>query len=298
VPREAGGADALATPVIFGPGRRFVRLAWKAALQRSADMGHLLGGEASMSEHGSCGGEPHRDEATAPDTVAATQALVENHRAFLGFLEKRVGSRALAEDLLQDAFAKGLDRLDELREGESTVAWFYRVLRNAVIDHWRRSDVKARRLETFAAELRDAVEAPPEVLAVACQCVNRLAVALKPEYAEALRRIEVDGVSVKDFAAEVGISPGNAAVRVFRARDALRKQVVRSCGTCAESATPTLGRCKMKTLMRPWPTKLCTPTSRLIVVVDGDGDDSPSRAVAVSASRCSWPSLWDPQARG
>jgi RNA polymerase sigma-70 factor (ECF subfamily) len=39
---------------------------------------------------------------------------------------------------------------------------------------------------------------------------------------------------VKDFAAAEGISATNAGVRVFRAREALRRQVVRSCGTCAE----------------------------------------------------------------
>jgi hypothetical protein len=32
--------------------------------------------------------------------------LVESHRQFLGFLERRLGDRALAEDLLQDAFVK------------------------------------------------------------------------------------------------------------------------------------------------------------------------------------------------
>jgi RNA polymerase sigma-70 factor (ECF subfamily) len=35
--------------------------------------------------------------------------------------------------------------------------------------------------------------------------VARLAEALEPEYADALRRIEVDGVAVRDFAEEKGI---------------------------------------------------------------------------------------------
>jgi len=42
---------------------------------------------------------------------------------------------------------------------------------------------------------------------------------LKPEYAAALRRVEVDGVSVKDYADEAGISSNNAGVRIFRVRD-------------------------------------------------------------------------------
>ena len=67
-----------------------------------------------------------------------------------------------------------------------------------------------------------------------CRCVNELAATLKPEYAAALRRIEVDGLALKDFAAEAGISSSNAAVRVHRAREALRQQLARSCGTCAD----------------------------------------------------------------
>ena len=70
--------------------------------------------------------------------------------------------------------------------------------------------------------------------AEACRCVSRLADTLKPEYAQALRRIEVDGIPVTQFAEEQGISKSNAAVRVFRAREALRRQVAVSCGTCAE----------------------------------------------------------------
>jgi DNA-directed RNA polymerase specialized sigma24 family protein len=40
--------------------------------------------------------------------------LLENHRAFLGYLERRVGDRALAEDILQDAFIKVMDRPDQV----------------------------------------------------------------------------------------------------------------------------------------------------------------------------------------
>jgi RNA polymerase sigma-70 factor (ECF subfamily) len=57
---------------------------------------------------------------------------------------------------------------------------------------------------------------------------------LKPEYADALRSIEIAGVSVKDYAAQRSLSPSSAGVRVFRAREALRKQVAAACGTCAE----------------------------------------------------------------
>lgn len=176
----------------------------------------------------------HDSHAESKPTSEVVSRLVANHREFLAFLQARVGSRAVAEDILQDAFVRGIGKIGDLRDDESAVAWFYRLLRNAVIDRQRREAAAGRRLDALAAELDDAAVPAPELHGAVCQCVARLADTLKPEYAQALRRIELDGVAVKDYAVEAGITSGNAAVRVFRAREALKKQVVRSCGTCAE----------------------------------------------------------------
>lgn len=177
---------------------------------------------------------PAEDDVLAPIDRRVAAVLVENHRAFLAFLERRVGDRRVAEDILQAAFTKGLERAGTLRDEEAAVAWFYRALRNAVIDYYRRNGARSRALAAFAEEVEESETPNAELAGAVCQCVARLAETLKPEFAQALRRIEVDGVPVKQFAEEAGITANNAAVRVFRARDALRKQVARSCGTCAE----------------------------------------------------------------
>jgi RNA polymerase sigma-70 factor (ECF subfamily) len=173
----------------------------------------------------------HEEPTEAPDTPDVLATLVANHRAFLAFVERRVGSRDVAEEILQSAFVKSLDKLDTINE--TAVGWFYRVLRNAIIDHHRRAAVADRRLEAYATKLEASGDRDAELHHVVCQCVAELANTLKPEYADALRRIEIDGQTVKDYADQAGITAGNAGVRVFRAREALRKQVVRSCGTCA-----------------------------------------------------------------
>ncbi|HWB78572.1 MAG TPA: sigma-70 family RNA polymerase sigma factor [Nannocystaceae bacterium] len=160
--------------------------------------------------------------------------LVGSHRDFLAFLERRVGDRALAEEILQQAFVKGLERADQLRDDESAKAWFYRVLRNAVVDRMRRDGSRGRALQSLADELEGAAIAAPDVVDAVCQCVGRLADTLPDAQAQALRRIELDGVLVKDYAHEAGITANAAGVRVFRARQALREQVMRACGTCAE----------------------------------------------------------------
>ena len=174
--------------------------------------------------------ENEAPEESAPTAdIAAT--LVANHRDFLAFVQKRVGNAAVAEEILQDAFVRSLDKLDSVRD--TAIGWFYRVLRNAIIDHHRRNAAAERRNEAYVRDEQLANEQDAELQRVVCKCVAQLADTLKPEYATALRRVEVDGVSVKDYADEAGISANNAGVRVFRAREALRKQVARACGTCA-----------------------------------------------------------------
>lgn len=176
---------------------------------------------------------PGSDPDAFLDDGRAAAVLVENHRAFLRFLERRVGDRALAEDLLQDAFVRSMDRLSEVPD-EGLVPWFYRVLRNAAIDLHRRRGAEARTFEAFAREVSDAA-APPETLRQEiCACVGRLAGTLKPEYSEALRAVDLEGMPVRAFAEASGLTASNAGVRVHRARQALRRQVAASCGTCAE----------------------------------------------------------------
>ncbi|MDQ3369688.1 MAG: hypothetical protein M3680_30060 [Myxococcota bacterium] len=84
-----------------------------------------------------CEPSPEGETAAASPDVVAT--LVANHREFLRFVERRVGNRDTAEEILQGAFVKNLDKLDTVRE--TAIGWFSRVLRNAIIDHHRRTTV-------------------------------------------------------------------------------------------------------------------------------------------------------------
>lgn len=171
-------------------------------------------------------------EAGPPDT-AVVDALVAHHRRFLSYLQRRVGDRALAEDLLQDAFVRAIDRAPALTD-EGAVPWFYRVLRNAVIDRYRRQGAESRALEAFARELDGAAEPPAELHGEICACVGDLARTLSPTYAAAISAVDLDGQAVVDFARAQGLTASNAGVRLHRARQALRARVASSCGTCAE----------------------------------------------------------------
>src|SRR5687767_7711505 len=132
-----------------------------------------------------------------PETsVAPLPVLLENHRQFLAYLERRVGDRALAEDILQEAFTKVVERPDLAPADEGIVRWFYRTLRNAAIDRFRRQGAADRAVAAFARELETQPAPEPEMEREICACVGRLAGTLKPEYAEALQAIDVAGTPV------------------------------------------------------------------------------------------------------
>ena len=168
-------------------------------------------------------------------TPEVLQVLVDNHRRFLAFLERRVGSRDIAEDILQDAFVKGLQNASTVHNQQGIVAWFYRLLRNAVVDYYRRGAAEQRALTHMAGWAEEVDPGPDEALRnEICGCVSALVKTLKPEYAQAITKVDLNEVTVAGYAQEVGITPTNAGVRLHRAHDALRRRLIQCCGTCAE----------------------------------------------------------------
>jgi RNA polymerase sigma-70 factor (ECF subfamily) len=185
-----------------------------------------------MSHHD---GPQAGEGASEPPDAAMLRQLVEQREAFVRFVRPRVESDAAAEEVVQAAFLRSVERAGALEADESATAWFYRILRNAVVDHYRRRDARGRALERLSVELPETFgEALPDDKARVCGCVRSLAATLKPEYAAVLEQVDVEGRSVSEIAGEVGITANNAAVRLHRARAALKRRVEETCRACAE----------------------------------------------------------------
>ncbi len=157
--------------------------------------------------------------------------LAARQKQFLSFLQVRLGDRAAAEDVLQAAYLRATEKADTIRDDESSVAWFYRLLRNAVADVRRGAAREERALAE--GKLASSAEEGPALNAAVCHCVSALAETLKPAHARLLRRVDIDGASVPEVAGEEGITPNNAAVRLHRARASLRDKLKLVCGVCA-----------------------------------------------------------------
>lgn len=171
-------------------------------------------------------------EPLRPLSREVEEALVENHRRFLAFLERRTGDRAGAEDILQSAYSRAVEKGVPAEDSAGAVNWFFAVLKNAITDHYRHRAVEARAIEKLTAESPSEV-ADPELRDEVCACFRRLLPTLHAEYAEILEKVDLGDRPVSEVAAELGITANNAGVRLHRARGALRKQLERTCGACA-----------------------------------------------------------------
>lgn len=150
----------------------------------------------------------------------------------IAFLEERLGNPADAEDLLQMAMVRLVAKDRLLRAEDRVVRWFYRVLRNLVVDWHRRRAARARmmagigRLEASGRGRDEALD--DEV----CACVRDVLGTLRGEYAEILRRAEIEEQPLADIARELRITRNNASVRLHRARRALLEGLRTTCAGC------------------------------------------------------------------
>jgi RNA polymerase sigma-70 factor (ECF subfamily) len=173
-------------------------------------------------------------ETVSTRAVARVEVLVAGKHRFLNFLKGRTGSWADAEDVLQSALLKVVADAEALRDEERLLPWFYRVLRSTLADHHRRRAAQARlesRLAT-AAE-RDGGE-DEELARAVCGCIADVLNSLKRGHADLLRAVELQEQPLRQVAARIGVTANNAAVRLHRARHALRDGLRDLCRACAE----------------------------------------------------------------
>lgn len=168
-------------------------------------------------------------------------ALLDLRQQFLGFIQRRVRDRAIAEDILQAAYLRALETSGRLRQHESATGWFYRILRNAIIDNYRRRATEGAALERWARELEHELEQEHKtettlnsaLRQTTCACIANAIRTLAPSYASFLREVDLGEATLAAYASVHRITAGNAAVRAHRARAALRKKLIACCGTCA-----------------------------------------------------------------
>jgi RNA polymerase sigma-70 factor (ECF subfamily) len=128
-----------------------------------------------------------------------------------------------AEDLVQDAFLKALQRLDRLRPGSPFGPWFYRLVTNEALNRrrWR-----ARRETVPLPEAETASGADPERDAERSALRRRLGALLDrlpPVQAAVVIMHDVQGYAHAEIATALGIPEGTSRSHLHHARKRLRE---------------------------------------------------------------------------
>lgn len=173
--------------------------------------------------------------ARSPD-AAVRRAIVESRHDILGYLTSRVGSADAAAEVLQTFAERALKRSNDIRDVDRVRGWLSRVLASTVADY-QRATMRARRRET-ALDAMDPDSSTfavlPEDDAAICNCLHKILLTLKPEYAEVVWRADLLGEPRDRIAATLGTTVNNVTVRLHRGRQALRKRLEETCSTCPE----------------------------------------------------------------
>lgn len=170
--------------------------------------------------------------AAKPADAAVRRAIVEAREAILHFLQRRLGDRNVAEEVLQYFSLRAIERASELRDVRSVRGWLGRILANAIIDHQRA--IQRRRevsIEQVATEIA-AAEPDQEIDETVCNCLHKLLPTLKPEYAEVIWRADLLGEPRDRIAGSLGVTLNNITVRLHRGRHVLKKRLEEMCVTC------------------------------------------------------------------
>jgi len=177
--------------------------------------------------------KPATDDAEDQELMAAVARrddralarLIERHLAWaLRFVERMVGGRADAQDLVQTAFLRVWQGAARWTPRAKFSTWFYRVLHNLCMDHFR-----DRRAPTDALEEDHADDAPTaEERMAATQRADRVRAALAAlpvRQRAAIVLCYYEERSQAEAAALLGVSEGALESLLSRGRAELKKNM-------------------------------------------------------------------------
>jgi RNA polymerase sigma-70 factor (ECF subfamily) len=155
-----------------------------------------------------------------PDLHHQIAALLPRLRRFGRNLTRH---REDADDLVQLAIERALQRAAQWQPGTRLDSWLFRIMQNAWIDELR---TRHRQADTFAPEEAglDAA-APGGGSPVDALAVRRAVARLGDEQRAVVALVLVEGLPYKEAAEVLGIPIGTVTSRLARAREALQAQL-------------------------------------------------------------------------
>jgi RNA polymerase sigma-70 factor (ECF subfamily) len=148
------------------------------------------------------------------------------------YLERLVGNRATADDLLQDTLLKIARALPEFEGRSSVKTWAFTIATRVATDHFRRPHSRAQMVEideTEPAHVLDAEIDQRLVIDEMSSCVREVIDSLPEDYRTALVLHDLEGQTSAQVAEIAGCSIATAKIRIHRARRRLKQALNEEC---------------------------------------------------------------------
>ena len=148
------------------------------------------------------------------------------------YLERLVGNRATADDLLQDTLLKIARGLPEFEGRSSVKTWAFTIATRVATDHFRRPQSRARMVEideTGPTHVLDAEIDQRLVIDEMSSCVREVIDSLPEDYRTALVLHDLEGQTAAQVAEIAGCSIATAKIRIHRARRRLKEALDQEC---------------------------------------------------------------------
>jgi RNA polymerase sigma-70 factor (ECF subfamily) len=158
--------------------------------------------------------------------------MVEHRQAIWGFVLRRVGNEAIADDLTQETFLRVQRSSSSYRGDASPRSWLRAIALNVVRDHFRAAGRLGERNRDATApeELPSGEDGERALLASEMSaCVGEYLLELpRPQY-DVVALHEMAGLTHPEIASALGISVANSRVLLHRGRAALREILRHNC---------------------------------------------------------------------
>jgi RNA polymerase sigma-70 factor (ECF subfamily) len=148
------------------------------------------------------------------------------------YLERLVGNRATADDLLQETLLKIARALPEFEGRSSVKTWAFTIATRVATDHFRRPHSRAQMVEideTGPNQVLDAEIDQRLVIDEMSSCVREVIDSLPEDYRTALVLHDLEGQTAAQVAEIVGCSVATAKIRIHRARRRLKEALNQEC---------------------------------------------------------------------
>jgi RNA polymerase sigma-70 factor (ECF subfamily) len=176
--------------------------------------------------------------ATKQGDMAAFEQLVKRHTAMIFRVAMHIlASREDAEEVVQDAFLKAFQHLQDFEERARFSTWLTRIAVNAALMKLRSLrrattvsiDQEADEGSTLADKVADWKHNPEQLYSRSelREILQRALASLPHAYRVVFLLRDVEGVSVAETAEMLGLSVPNVKARLFRARLKLREHLSR-----------------------------------------------------------------------